>query len=88
MVIFMEQPFRVGLSGDANKVCCLKKTIYGVKQSPKVWFDKFSSVLRTLSFLAVFLELLVFEIYALPSLTFVFCATSSVRYCHSLCIYC
>ncbi|XP_042056533.1 uncharacterized protein LOC121801150 [Salvia splendens] len=49
--VFMEQPPGYVAQGeDATKVCCLKKAIYGLKQSPKAWFDKFSSVLGTIGF--------------------------------------
>ncbi|KAG6422620.1 hypothetical protein SASPL_119199 [Salvia splendens] len=51
LTVFMEQPPGYVAQGeDATKVCCLKKAIYGLKQSPKAWFDKFSSVLGTIGF--------------------------------------
>ena len=38
--MYMEQPPGYVAQGE-NKVCRLKKTIYGLKQSPRVWFEKF-----------------------------------------------
>jgi len=46
-MIFMEQP--IGYQGGTNRVWRLKKSIYGLKQAPKAWYDKFSSVLRSLN---------------------------------------
>jgi len=41
--VFMEQPPRYVAQGE-NVVCKLKKAIYGLKQSPRTWFDKFSVI--------------------------------------------
>jgi len=30
----------------ANKVCRLKKSLYGLKQFPKTWFGRFASVIH------------------------------------------
>ena len=36
----------LGFSGsDGNKVCRLKKTLYGLKQSPRAWFGRFAKVM-------------------------------------------
>ena len=38
----------LGFSGsDGNKVCRLKKTLYGLKQSPRAWFGRFAKVVIT-----------------------------------------
>jgi len=39
----MKQPPGYVVEGE-NMVCKLKKAIYGLKQSPLVWFEKFSRV--------------------------------------------
>lgn len=41
----MEQPPGFGAEGETTKVCKLQKAIYGLKQSPRSWFDKFSTLL-------------------------------------------
>ena len=40
----MEQPPGYVAQGESHMVCRLKKAIYGLKQSPRAWFDKFSIV--------------------------------------------
>lgn len=40
----MEQPPGYVAQGESYMVCRLKKAIYGLKQSPRAWFDKFSTV--------------------------------------------
>jgi Reverse transcriptase (RNA-dependent DNA polymerase) len=35
---------------DSNLVCRLKKSIYGLKQSPRVWYEKLSSHLLSYNF--------------------------------------
>ena len=40
----MEQPPRFVTQGEYGKVCWLKKSLYGLKQFPCVWFERFSKV--------------------------------------------
>ena len=43
----MEQPPGFVAQGEIRKVCCLRKYLYGLKQSPRAWFGKFSQVVET-----------------------------------------
>ena len=36
--VYMEIPLVYGVINEGNKVCMLKKTLYGLKQSPRAWF--------------------------------------------------
>ena len=47
--VYMKQPdgFR---QGGPEKVCRLNKSLYGLKQSPRLWSEKLSSVLAELGF--------------------------------------
>ena len=45
--IYIEQP--TGFS-TGNLVCKLKKTLYGLKQSPRVWYDTLATFLKSLGF--------------------------------------
>ena len=38
----MEQPPGFVAQGEIGKVCRLRKSLYGLKQSPRAWFGKFS----------------------------------------------
>lgn len=47
----MELP--LGVKNDSskqNKVCKLKKTIYGLKQSPRAWFERFSMTMKAFGY--------------------------------------
>ncbi len=42
--IFMEQPPGFVAQGETDLVCRLNKSLYGLKQSPRAWFGRFSAV--------------------------------------------
>ena len=44
--VYMEQPPDFVAQGERGKVCHLQKSLYGLKQSPRAWFDRFSSVVK------------------------------------------
>ena len=48
--VFMEQPLGYVAQGETSQVCLLRRAIYGLKQSPRVWFVKFSGLLTAYGF--------------------------------------
>ena len=44
--VYMDIPPGIESPATANRVCKLKKSLYGLKQSPRAWFDRFSKVLK------------------------------------------
>uniref|UniRef100_A0A2N9F358 Uncharacterized protein n=1 Tax=Fagus sylvatica TaxID=28930 RepID=A0A2N9F358_FAGSY len=42
--VYMDQPPGYVVAGSEHLVCRLQKTLYGLKQSPRAWFDRFSAV--------------------------------------------
>ena len=44
--VYMEQPLGFA-QGEIRKVCRLRKSLYGLKQSPSAWFGKFSHAVET-----------------------------------------
>ena len=44
--IYMEQPLGFFAQGESSLVCKLRRSLYGLKQSPRAWFGKFSSVVQ------------------------------------------
>ena len=44
--VYMEQPPGVVAQGEISRVCRLRKSLYGLKQSPCAWFGKFSEVIE------------------------------------------
>ncbi|KAM7509738.1 hypothetical protein LguiB_008613 [Lonicera macranthoides] len=45
--VYMEQPPGFVAQGEYGKVCHLRKSLYGLKQSPRAWFEKFSQAIET-----------------------------------------
>ena len=43
--VYMEQPPGFVVEEEASKVCRLRRSLYGLKQSPRAWFGRFSSVM-------------------------------------------
>ncbi|KAM0022126.1 putative RNA-directed DNA polymerase [Helianthus debilis subsp. tardiflorus] len=43
--VYMEQPPGFIVEEEASKVCRLRRSLYGLKQSPRAWFGRFSSVM-------------------------------------------
>ena len=44
--IYMEQPPGFVAQGESGLVCKLHRSLYGLKQSPRAWFGKFSRVVQ------------------------------------------
>ena len=44
--VYMEQPPGFVAQGELGKVCRLRKSLYGLKQSPRAWFGKFSQAVE------------------------------------------
>ncbi|KAL9266507.1 Retrovirus-related Pol polyprotein from transposon RE1-like protein [Drosera capensis] len=47
--VYMQQPPGYETT-EENHVCHLRKSLYGLKQSPRTWFEKFSKVVQTIGF--------------------------------------
>ena len=45
--VYMKQPPGFVTRGEIGKMCRLRKSIYGLKQSPRAWFGKFSQAVET-----------------------------------------
>ncbi|KAM1687292.1 hypothetical protein ACFX2K_035287 [Malus domestica] len=48
--VYMKLPSSHPRENEPNKVCRLHKAIYGLKQSPRAWYSKLSSVLEVAGF--------------------------------------
>lgn len=49
--VYMMIPPGFNTSTNQDKVCKLKKSMYGLKQSPRAWFGKFARVLKRNNYL-------------------------------------
>jgi len=48
--IYMKQPEGFVVKGKKELVCKLKKSLYGLKKSPRMWYKKFDTFIRGLGF--------------------------------------
>ena len=48
--IYMKQPEGFVVKGKKELVCKLKKSLYGLKQSPRMWYQKFDTFIQGLGF--------------------------------------
>jgi len=46
----MEIPSRFETHGGRNQLCLQKKVLYGLKQSPRAWFGRFTKALVSLGY--------------------------------------
>ena len=46
----MKQPEGFMVKGNKELVCRLKKSLYGLKKSPRMWYQKFDTYIRGLGF--------------------------------------
>ena len=44
--VYMEQPLGFVSQGESGLVCRLRRSLYGLKQSPRAWFGHFSSIVQ------------------------------------------
>ncbi|RVW58939.1 Retrovirus-related Pol polyprotein from transposon RE2 [Vitis vinifera] len=51
--VYMEQPPGFVAQGESGLVCRLRRSLYGLKQSPRAWFSRFSSVVQEFGMFAV-----------------------------------
>ena len=48
--IYMDQSYGFVVKGEERKVCKLLKSLYGLKQTPKQWDEKFATTLTSVGF--------------------------------------
>ena len=58
--IYMEQPSGFVAQGEFGLVCMLRRSVYGLKQSPRAWLGRFSSIVQEFGMLRSTTDHLVF----------------------------
>ncbi|RVW79952.1 Retrovirus-related Pol polyprotein from transposon RE2 [Vitis vinifera] len=48
--VYMDIPTGLEMTSNFNKVCRLRKSLYGLKQSPRAWFERFTKVVKGYGF--------------------------------------
>ena len=61
--VYMEQPPGFVAQGGSGLVCRLRRSLYGLKQSPRTWFGCFSSVVQEFSMLRSIVDHSIFYHY-------------------------
>ena len=49
--VYMKIPTSMETPKNSRKVCELRKSLYGLNQSPRAWFDQLTKVLKTYGFI-------------------------------------
>ena len=58
--VYMEQPPGFVAQGESSLVCRLRRYLYGLQQSPRAWFGRFSSVVQEFGMLRITVDDAVF----------------------------
>ncbi|KAF3633189.1 Omega-amidase NIT2 [Capsicum annuum] len=67
--VYMEQtPSFVAQGESSSLVCRLRKSLYGLKQSPRAWFGKFSTVIQEFGMIRSGVDHSVFYVHSEPNL--------------------
>ena len=69
--VYMEQPPGFVAQGESGLVCSLRRSLYGLKQSPRPWFDRFSFVVQEFGMLRSTKDHSVFIIITLRGSAFI-----------------
>ncbi|RVX07987.1 Retrovirus-related Pol polyprotein from transposon RE2 [Vitis vinifera] len=64
--VYMEQPPGFVAQGESGLVCRLRRSLYGLKQSPRAWFSRFSSVVQEFGMLRAVQQTIQFFIIITP----------------------
>lgn len=48
--VYMKVPLGFEMSYDSHRICKFKKSLYGLKQSPRTWFDRFTKAMKHVSY--------------------------------------